>query len=116
MNVKVIVFNADIIYLTVAAHSKVNGRMASDTAWAWKRVTAGCTVASGRRGTRAATACARAPSATPSTRAPGPMDSKTDMAPKHTQMAVSIISFLSLPNYWNSDENTLRLHGHGILR
>ncbi|XP_063838654.1 uncharacterized protein LOC135087793 [Ostrinia nubilalis] len=71
----------------VAAHTRANGRTASDMDWAWRPATGGCTAASGRRATRAATACARAPPATPSTRAPGPTDFKTDTALKLTLMA-----------------------------
>lgn len=75
----------------VVVHSRASGRTARGTGWAWRRATGGCTAASGRRATRAATACARAPPATPSTKAPGPMDFKTDTAQKHTPTAVSII-------------------------
>ncbi|XP_047545381.1 uncharacterized protein LOC125077446 [Vanessa atalanta] len=71
----------------VEAHSRDNGKTANGTVWAWKRATAGCTGASGLKATRAATASDRAVQATPSTRAPGPTASKTDMVQKHTPMA-----------------------------
>ncbi|XP_047987020.1 translation initiation factor IF-2-like isoform X2 [Leguminivora glycinivorella] len=67
--------------------SRGNGRTASGTGWAWRRGGGGCTAASGRRATRAGTAYARAPPATPSTRAPGPTGCRTDTALRLTLMA-----------------------------
>lgn len=67
---------------------RVSGRMANVMGWAWRHAAAGCTGANGRRGTRDDTESAKVPPATPNTRAPGLTDSKTDMAPKHTPMAV----------------------------
>lgn len=101
--------------VTAAAHSKGSGRMARGMGWAWRRGTDGSTAGSGRRATRAGTACARAPSATPSTREPGPTDCRTVTAQKLTRTAVSIISFLSLPNWIPFRQKYLRLHGRGIL-
>lgn len=77
--------------VSVEVHTRANGKTANDMDWVWRPATVGCIAASGRKVTRAAMACARAPPATPSTRAPGQTDSKTDTALKRTPMVVSKI-------------------------
>lgn len=78
-----------IFHVPAEAHTRVNGRTASDTDWGWNPGGAGSTGASGRRGSKADTGCDSRPRPTPNTRAPGPMGCKTVMVRRRTLMAVS---------------------------
>lgn len=76
--------------------TKDSGRTVKDMVWEWKRVTGGCTVASGHKVTKDDMACDRARSVTPSMRAPGPTDFKMVTDQKLTPMVVSVISLFLL--------------------
>jgi hypothetical protein len=73
-----------------ATRMGANGRTGNDTDWAWRRVVVGCTGASGRKDTRAATARASLPTPWHATQARGQVDCRTATARKHMLMEVGV--------------------------
>jgi hypothetical protein len=76
-------------FVSAGAHSRASGRMVNVMGWASRRAAGGCIGVSGRKDSRAVTACGNPQRRTRGMKARGPMGCRMATAPRRTLTEVS---------------------------
>ena len=84
----------------MGARSRASGRMANVTDWASRCAAGGCIAASGRKASRDVTACDNPLRLTHGTKARGPTDCRTAMAPRRMLTEVSCRRLVVSTELW----------------